>query len=490
MLSLSECLRKRRFKIVMGALGPLLIFAALIFYWVLFVRLTNGGLTFTNALQIPAEMEFRVNEEGAKEFDLRVQHGEKEFFQGRTANTFGVNGDYLGPTIRAKRGERVILNVHNELKESTTMHWHGMHVPAEMDGTPHQTIQPSKKWTADFVITQEAGTMWYHPHTHGKTATQVYQGIAGLFIIDDENSQSLDLPDTYGVDDIPLIIQDRLFNEDGTLDYQIRAGANYGDTILVNGTYNPHLEVEARNIRFRILNGSNARIYWLGFEDQRSFQQIATDGGFLDSPVATKRVRLSPGERAEIVVDFSDGEPIKLKSFPEAGLFDTTSAWFGQTTNGHFDILEVRPQPTTRKSHSIPETLNQIQRIEPESATVTRPMVLGGMVINGKSMDMHRIDEEVRLGDTEIWRIRNQTGRTHPFHVHLVQFLILDRNGRPPSKQESGWKDTVHVKSGETVNVIMEFKQYADPEIPYMYHCHILEHEDMGMMGQFIVIDE
>ena len=490
MFSIRRVTQSRAFKVSLGAFGFLVALSAILMYWILFVRVTNTGLTFENELRIPPEMEMKVNEDGAKVFDLSVEHGEMEFFPDQLAETMGVNGNYLGPTIRASRGDRVILNVRNYLKEDTTMHWHGMHVPALMDGTPHQTISPGKIWTADYEITQEAGTMWYHPHTHGRTAVQVYHGIAGLFILDDENSTCMDLPDTYGEDDIPLIIQDRLFNEDGSLNYEIRRGANYGDTILVNGTYDPHVSVEARKIRFRILNGSNARIYWIGFDDQREFQQIATDGGFLDSPVDTIRVRIAPGERAEIVVDFSDGEDIKLKGFPEAGLLETFDSWSQATTNGHFDLLEIRPEPASRDSHVIPEKLNQIARLERDSADVERIMAMGGMVINGKSMDMGRIDERVRLGDTEIWEIRNQTGRMHPFHVHLVQFLILDRNGREPSPQELGWKDTVLVMPEERVDVIMKFAQYADPDIPYMYHCHILEHEDNGMMGQFVVADE
>ncbi len=480
----------RGLRCVVGLLASILVVAIALLYWCLFVQVTNAGLAFENDLKIPPEMEFTINPDGTKEFVLRVQHRKTEFMDGKPADTLGVNSTYLGQTIRAERGDRVLLNVHNELKETTTMHWHGMHVPAEMDGTPHQTIRSSESWTADFEITQEAGILWYHPHTHGKTAEQVYFGIAGLFIVEDENSKSLDIPDTYGVDDIPLIIQDRLFHEDGSLDYQIRNGANFGESIVVNGTLDPYLEVEARKIRFRILNGSNARIYWLGFDDQREFEVIATDGGFLDSPVTVDRVRLSPGERAEIVVDFSKGDSVKLKSFPDAGLLETTSAWFGGTTNGHFDIMEIRPKNPTRESHNIPESLNRIHRIDPETAAVRRVIILGGMVINGKSMDMKRIDERVRLGDTEVWSIRNRTGRTHPFHIHLVQFLILDRDGRPPAAEESGWKDTVHVESGENVNVIMQFKQFANPDVPYMYHCHILEHEDRGMMGQFLVVDE
>ena len=473
-------------RILVGIL-ILAILACALLYWAIFTRVSNEGLAFDNALVIPPEMEFEEIEPGVKRFELAVQRGEMRFLQNGSAATMGVNGSYLGPTIRANKGDRVILDVRNRLDEDTTMHWHGMEVPAIMDGTPHQTIKPGSSWTAEYEIVQEAATLWYHPHTHANTARQVYQGIAGLFLIEDENSQALNLPNAYGIDDIPLIIQDREFNNDGSLRYRVRSGGGYGDEILVNGSHSPRFSVESRPTRFRILNGSNARIYWLGFEDQRTFLQIATDGGLLETPVETDRVRLAPGERAEIVVDFSDGRPAILQSFPDGPLFETIGLWFGGVTNGYFDILRLETKEATRKPHRIPQKLNTIERLTANQSVKTRPMNLGPMLINGRSMNMRRIDERVTLGDIEVWRIRNFVGRPHPFHVHLVQFLVLDRDGKPPSPQESGWKDTVLVEPGETVNVIMKFARYADPDTPYMYHCHILEHEDMGMMGQFVV---
>lgn len=474
-------------KRILFGIVVLAVIAGVILYSIIFTRVSNDGLAFDNELTIPPEMELEEIEPGVKRFELSVQRGEMSFLESGSSPTMGVNGSYLGPAIRANKGDRVVLDVLNRLDEDTTMHWHGMEVPAIMDGTPHQTIGPGSSWIAEYEIVQEAATLWYHPHTHGNTARQVFQGIAGLFIIDDENSQSLDLPDTYGVDDFPLVIQDREFNGDGSLRYRVRQGGNYGDEILVNGTYNPQLSVESRPTRFRILNGSNARIYWLGFEDQRTFLQIATDGGFLESPVETNRVRLAPGERAEIVVVFTDGQPAMLQSFPDGPIFETIGLWLGGVTNGYFDILRFEPSKSTPAPHRIPQKLNTIERLTVEQSAKTRPMNLGPMLINGRSMNMRRIDERVRLGDVEVWRIRNFVGRPHPFHVHLVQFLVLDRDGRPPSPQESGWKDTVLVEPGETVNVIMKFARYADPDTPYMYHCHILEHEDRGMMGQFVV---
>ena len=211
----------------------------------------------------------------------------------------------------------MVINVINQLTEMTTVHWHGLHVPPEMDGTPHQMIPPDETWQAQYPILNEASTMWYHPHPHGQTAAQVYRGLVGLFIIDDENSDSLNLPNNYSIDDIPLVIQERLINEDGSLHYELNKGAYYGDTILVNGTHNPFVSVPAKQIRLRLLNGSNARVYHFGFDDNRQFHQIATDGGLLEAPLQTTRVTLSPGERAEIVVDLSNGQEALLKSYPE-----------------------------------------------------------------------------------------------------------------------------------------------------------------------------
>ena len=506
---------------IIGLLAIVLL-SALTCYWLIFVRVTNVGLTFENELQIP-EQSFGTVVDGRRQFHLTVAEGAREFFRGKQTPTAGVNGPYLGPTLRLRRGEDVDLIVQNNLDEMTTMHWHGMHVPARMDGTPHQRIEPGESWTASFRVHQQAAPLWYHPHPHGTTGRQVYQGVSGLMWIDDAESDALDLPKTYGVDDIPLVIQDRQFDDSGAFRFALTQGAVYGNTVLVNGTWSPLLRVESRRIRFRLLNGSNARIYYVGFDDGREFHQIATDGGFLEAPLRTSRVTLAPGERADLLVDFSDGAEVVLKSYPEAGFLETIGSYFGGIGTGNLQLLKIVPQPASRASHGLPERLRSVPRIDPEQAAKTRPMVLAGPVqggraaqgpqggaqgpqggqggrarrrgpqgipINGKTMDMARIDETVRLGDIEIWEVRNRGGQPHPFHVHLVQFQILDRNGRPPPAAELGWKDTVLVHPGELVRIIMPFERYADPDVPYMYHCHIMEHEDNGMMGQFLVVED
>ncbi len=488
-------------RVLMGLL-IVVVFSVAVSYWLIFVRATNGGLAFDNKLLIPEQL-FGTVVDGRRQFHLTVDEGSREFLPGKQTPTAGVNGPYLGPTVRLRRGEDVDLIVRNNLDEMTTMHWHGAHVPARMDGTPHQKIQPGETWTVSFEVHQQAAPLWYHPHPHGTTGRHSYQGIAGFMWIDDDNSEALDLPKTYGVDDIPLVIQDRLFDDDGAFVFAINQGAVYGDTMLINGTWSPFLQVESRRIRLRLLNGSNARIYYIGFDDNRAFHQIATDGGFLETPLQTNRVTLAPGERAEILIDFSDGAEAVLKSYPEAELLDTIGSFFVGLGNGHLELLKIVPQPAKRASHALPERLNTISRIKASDAAKTRPMVLGGPLqgggpagpgvgppINGKIMDMERIDEVVRLGDTEIWEVSNPGGQAHPFHIHLVQFQILDRNGQRPTGAELGWKDTVLVPAGDTVRIIMPFDRYADPEVPYMYHCHIMEHEDAGMMGQFLVVED
>ena len=498
--------KSRRLKRIVVALLTTVLLSVATCYWLVFVRVTNGGLAFENELLIP-DQSFGTVVDGRRQFHLTVAEGSREFLPGKLTQTAGVNGPYLGPTLRLRRGEDVDLTVRNNLVEMTTMHWHGMHVPARMDGTPHQRIEPGESWTASFQVDQQSAPLWYHPHPHGTTGRQVYRGVSGFMWIDDENSDALDLPKTYGVDDFPIVIQDRQFGSDGGLRFVVNQGAIYGSTMLINGTWSPFLRVESRLIRLRLLNGSNARIYYIGFDDSRGFHQIATDGGFLETPVQTNRVVLAPGERAEILVDFSDGAEVVLKSYPEAGFLETIGAFGGGIGTGNLDLLKIVPQPARLESHVVPERLNSISRIDAAYAAKTRPMVLGGPLqigrggrggrggslgppINGKIMDMGRIDEVVRLGDIEIWEVLNRGGQPHPFHVHLVQFQILDRNGQPPTGADLGWKDTVLVPTGDLVRIIMPFKRYADPEVPYMYHCHIMEHEDNGMMGQFLVVEE
>ncbi len=488
------------------ALGGLAIGASLALpSWQIFAQ--NASLHI-NKLKIPPLETGRI-ENGVKIYDLEIQNGETEFFEGIKTKSRGVNGSLLGPTLRMNNGDIVRLNVKNSIGETTTMHWHGLHLPAKYDGGPHQPIKSGETWSPQFEIMQKAANFWYHPHLMGKTADHVWQGIAGMIIVDDEESKALPLPSEYGIDDIPVILQDRRFGRDGSMEYRptrhdIMAGM-IGDIALTNGTLSAYFEASTNLIRLRLLNGANASIYNLGFSDSRNFMQISTDGSMLEKPFETNSLILSPGERAEIIVDVSDGKTITLENKIDVNSGSMGGGMMGGGSmmggNLDFKFLEIRPASKLKQLTAIPNQLTKIDWIDEKQAANTRPFVMsmqmGPMMmlgigkshtINSKSMKMDRIDEIVKLDTTEIWEISNSSMFAHPFHIHLVQFQIISRNGKPPHAGEMGLKDTVLVHPNETVRFIAKFETYADEKYPFMYHCHILEHEDAGMMGQFLVV--
>jgi FtsP/CotA-like multicopper oxidase with cupredoxin domain len=257
---------------------------------------TAGKVRFTNRLDIPSLAPSHHDEAGRRVFDLRAGEGAGRFKPGPATPTWGINGDYLGPTLRAARGDKVMIHLRNDLAEPTTMHWHGMELPAVMDGGPHQVIKPGTTWSPTWSISQPAATLWYHPHPHGRTAEHVYRGLAGMFIVDDPQTSPAALPHRYGTDDIPLIVQDKRFGSGNQLSLgQSRGGTGIlGDTILVNGTIAPYQEVTTEKVRLRVVNASNARVYNLGLSGDRPLTLIGTDGGLLPAPQAVSRVQLSP----------------------------------------------------------------------------------------------------------------------------------------------------------------------------------------------------
>lgn len=454
---------------------------------------TAGKVDFDNPLAIPPLAESADDPSGARVFHLDIKAGTTALKDGAETATWGINGNFLGPTIRAKRGEEIAFSVYNGLDEGTSIHWHGMHLPAVMDGGPHQEMEPGGDWTPQWTLNQPAATLWYHPHPHGRTAHHVYKGLAGMFIIDDEESEALPLPSTYGVDDVPLIVQDRNFNGDN----QFEDGGSFmsmqgilGDEIMVNGTLGPYFDVTTRLVRLRLLNGSVSRLYNFGFGDDRPFQLISTDGGLLPEAWETDRLQLSPGERAEIVVAFEPGETAVLRSHPAAEGYTGPLA----RVNGAEDLLDVcqfRAADALADETSVPEAMGAAPDVDPAEAAEERSFSLSGFSqINGEAMDLARIDFGVREGTVEVWEVTNADGYMHSFHVHDVQFRVLDVDGAEPPPQLLGWKDTVQLVPQRKYRLAMRFADYTDPNLPYMFHCHILAHEDSGMMGQFVVLGE
>ncbi|MGW2090588.1 multicopper oxidase family protein [Promicromonospora sukumoe] len=466
-------------------------------------RDTAGKIDFRTALAIPPLADAEVMTDvasgaagasGVRRFALGIQAGETQLKDGAPTRTWGINGTYLAPTIRARRGETVEIAVHNGLDQETSLHWHGMHLPAAMDGGPHQPVAAGETWTPRWTVDQRAATLWYHPHVHGATADHTYRGLTGLFIVDDpagddEASAALNLPSTYGVDDVPLIVQDRAFDGDNQFTERIPLAGSLGvigDEILVNGTLGPYFDVTTRLVRLRLLNGSNARLYNFGFSDDRSFALIGTDGGLLAEPWETNRLYLSPGERAEIVVAFEPGETVDLRSFPSPDYGGASGRLDGFADR--LDICRFRAGDDLADTTELPAALGEAPDLGDADVAAERSFVLASDQINGLSMAMDRIDFGVQEGTVEVWEVTNDNGYIHNFHVHDVQFQVLTVDGATPPPHLRGWKDTVLLVPGSRYRLAMRFSDHTDPNVPYMYHCHLLQHEDDGMMGQFVVL--
>ena len=322
----------------------------------------------------------------------------------------------------------------------------------------------------------------------GATEDHVYRGLAGMWILDDPEAARLPLPRTYGVDDIPLLLQDVRLDGDGRLEHSqhpISPIGRLGDELLVNGTHDPHVRVRHRLVRFRLLNASTARIYDVGFADGRRFAQIATDAGLLERPAGRARVRLSPGERAEIVARFEPGERVVLRSFaPDLG----TDPYHERFSGGDdtLDLLQVRAAAELRDSPALPERLGAPARPVGVATRTRRFELSGSSRINGRRMDMTRVDDVLRAGATEVWKVANPGATPHNFHPHGTSFRVLEAGGERPGAGLDGWKDTVYVPPGETVRLLVPAPRQAGHHAPYMLHCHLLEHEDRGMMRQFV----
>lgn len=474
-------------------------------FLLVFGFMLSGAVHAQNQLLIP-------NTLSGTNFTLNLQNGQYQFYSGVNTTTMGANGNILGPTLIMKKGDFVDIKVKNQLGDTTTIHWHGMHVSAANDGGPHTTIAPGAVWNPKFTVMDKAATYWYHPHLHTHTNEQVSMGIAGLIIVRDNEEAALNLPRTYGVDDFPLVIQTKDFDDNK----QIVVPSNSDDVAMVNATIDAYVDVPQQVVRFRLLNGSSQRVFNVGLSDNRTFYQIASDGGLLSEPLSLTRLQLAPGERAEILIDFSglQGKAVELKSYASEfpnGIYGATNPGMNTSMvlNGYkpnplngsdFNLVSFRvgatgSQPVT----TIPATLVNVSPIPESDATVTRDLTFspqtrgmdqlnGKFLINDVSFDMNVINYTIQLNNVEIWTLENNSAIAHPFHIHDVQFYILDRDGNAPPASEQGRKDVVLVKPQETVRFITVFEDFADDTVPYMYHCHMLSHEDQGMMGQFNVV--
>ena len=492
--------------------------------------------TATAAISVPALVGRAFAAEGGRDLpipdvlDLRGGGGavaldamaaRTRILEGVDTVTVGYGQGFLGPVIRVNRGETARLNLGNRIKEPVTVHWHGMHIDGAQDGGPHSPIATDGVLKAELDIDQPAATLWYHSHIHQRTAKHVWFGLAGMLLVDDPGAPDPGLPQTYGVDDIPLVVQDRIFDRGGQMLYAPQGPSRMmgyrGNEILVNGAIRPRATVPAGLVRLRILNGSNARIFHFGFEDGRAFHQVGSDGGLLPAPVRREILSLAPAERAEIVVDFGKGTDVRLLSAPDNNMGMMGGGMMGGrgmmgggmmrnaapepvADGGVFEVMTfavdkgrtapVAKLPDTLAGAPVPDFGEPQRRRRFELNMMgggMMGMMRGGarsMAINGAPMDMAVINQELKLGETEIWEVSADM-MAHPFHVHGTSFQVLTLNGRKVDYAGMGLKDVVLVSG--TAELLVRVNRKADANQPFMFHCHILEHEDMGMMGQFTV---
>lgn len=445
----------------------------------------------------------------------RVWRFKGKVLKGDTNNLIEFPRSYMGPMIKANTGDKVRIRFTNRIPDKTIIHWHGLHVPAIMDGHPRHVIPEGESYLYEFEVKNRAGTYWYHPHPHGRTGPQVYGGLAGLFLISDEEEKAAGLP--TGEHDVPLVIQDRSFDNDNQLVYRSghmmeQMNGFLGNWILVNGIPKFTLPVSTRSYRFRFLNGSNSRIYKLAWQDGRPLTVIGTDGGLLEKPVHRDYLYLSPGERVELWADFSNnsvGFETALVSLPfDAGMTGRGMMMGGRMgynqnlPNGAgFSIFKVKVAKRVNKKQSLPERLTELTPVSQNEADNTdrlRQFFLSmrhmRWTINGRVFQMEDVaeDEIVQLGSNEIWEFTNNAGGMmhmmdlpHPIHLHGKQFRVIERKGvMHKGYLDDGWKDTVLLMPGERIKIMIRFDDY--PGL-FLYHCHNLEHEDMGMMRNYYV---
>ncbi len=490
----------------------------------------------------------------------QIWHFQSELLQGAN-DALQTLDNYLGPIIRVQRGQKVRIHFHNDLEEESVIHWHGLLVPEAMDGHPRFAIAPGTTYVYEFEVQNRAGTYWFHPHPHGRTGEQVYRGLAGLFLVSDTEEAALDLPS--GEYDLPLVIQDRNFDSNNQLVYNagtaatastggsdggmsggMMGGMNHGnmggdmmqgdmnsmmhqmmgqrgDRILVNGQVDAQIAVATRPYRLRLVNGSNARLYKLAWDDETPLTVIGSDGGLLAAPVEKPYVTLAPGERVELWADFSNypvGSEVQLRSLAFAGMEMGSMMMDGMMeammddplpSGVDFPVLRVQVARQERASQQLPQLLTSIEQLDAATAfnagaPLQIDLFMNAMqwTLDGRTFEMTAVsaEETVPLGALGLWEFSNRAGSgmmddfmAHPMHIHGVQFQVVAREvdssyaaGWQTLSEgfvDEGWKDTVLVMPGERVRLLMRF---TEPGL-FVYHCHILEHEDMGMMRNFLV---
>jgi len=407
-------------------------------------------------------------------YQLSIERTTAEILPGLPSPVMGFGGQFVGPTIRAKTGRKTLVMVHNKMDEAANVHLHGGHVAPEHDGHPKDVVEPGATRLYLYPNSQQGTTLWYHDHSHGTEAAHVYLGLHGAYIIEDDSERGLNLPS--GAYDIPILLRDIQFDDSGNI--VVFDDPTKRTVVLANGVPQPYFEVAARKYRFRLINSANQRVFKLKIAGD-SFTRIGSDGGLLANTLELEELVLSSAERSDVVIDFS--------KYPIGSKIVVTDAVAGEILR--FDVVRRASDPsrvpaTLRPLPVMP--LSTVDRVV-DLAFVFKPNDRPDGTINGKVFDMDRVDFTIKRGATETWLIKSSdpTGVKHNFHLHLVQFRVLERNGGPPLPGDAGLKDTIPIVAGDTVKVQATFGPYTGR---YVYHCHFLEHSWIGMMAQLEIV--
>lgn len=437
-------------------------------------------------LHIPPLLEPVEESDDAVHYHVAAQTGETEILSGNKTASSGYNGAILGPVMKLRKGKQVTIDTENELEETTTFHWHGLSVPDQADGGPMQSVKPNEKVTVNFKMQNEAGTYWFHPHPHGTSAKQIYAGLTGMIIAEDENSDRLAdyLPHEYGVDDLPLIVWDRFFDQDNQFAYEsiVDSDGNRGDTLLLNGMPMAKITTNRRWLRLRIVNAANVTNFRFKLSNEAMFYQIATDGGFLNYPTGVEKIVLSPAERAEIILD--------LNKVEEDRVFLMVNEFEGL----EITIKDRKEVVDFKLPLSLRQEVHPIIQVKDLYHLPTKLILMSGtdgnVTMNNNKFEEGRIDDTQPVDEAYVWRVINMDSEggsmVHNFHVHGTQFRVIARDGKIPPKNEMGWKDTVALSAGEEVHLLIKFPIAS----MYMYHCHNFAHENNGMMQHIQITDD
>ncbi|WP_246201518.1 cell division protein FtsP [Budvicia diplopodorum] len=437
------------------------------------------------ALPVPPLLETRRGQP----LYLSMQRTHWEFIAGNRVSTWGFNGTYLGPTVRVRSGDDVKMVYSNRLNEPVAVTVSGLQVPGVLMGNAARLMSPGVDWSPIVPIRQPAATCWYHAITPNKTAAHIYNGLAGMWIIEDDISRNLNIPNQYGINDFPLVLQDKHFDSFGQPEYaQTDKSGFLGDTLLSNGVPGPYIEVGRGWVRLRLLNASSSRCYTLAISDGRPFQVIASDVGLLTAPIAVTQLHLAPGERREVLIDMSKGEAVSINAGLSAGVVDRLRGFFEPSSilNSSL-VLTIRPTGLIALStDKLPTSLKPVDVLD-GSIVRSREFILGGDVpgINGPIWDPLRVDTQASQGTWERWIIT--TSKPQPFHLQGASFFVSAVNGAKPAPEDSGWKDTVWVE--DKVELLVKFGHASSPHFPFMYYSHNLDMADRGNIGQLLVTE-